>query len=219
MIFDERKRKIFTRGCGGEGGGALRGRFWSGKGQQHHQLSIYSALELTKSFLPDDAICLVSLTTEDLYESEPDLFVAGMAAGNQRVAVFSLFRYSPTLTFSPELWYDVTAPEVGADEISAEKSRCVLLQRGCRLLVHEISHLLGMDHCVFFDCCMNGSGHLEEDFRQSMHLCPVDLRKLHTLIGFDVCARYEKLQTFYAQHNMKPEAEWVRNRLSKIQDD
>ena len=36
----------------------------------------------------------------DLYDTKPDLFVAGMAAGVHRVAVFSLLRYSPSIRFS-----------------------------------------------------------------------------------------------------------------------
>ena len=30
----------------------------------------------------------------------------------------------------------------------------------------QVGHLLGFEHCVFFRCCMNGSGHLAEDFAQ-----------------------------------------------------
>ena len=41
---------------------------------------------------------------------------------------------------------------------------CSCLQRSCRLLVHEICHLFCIDHCIFHACCMNGSGHLQEDF-------------------------------------------------------
>ena len=37
--------------------------------------------------LPDDAICLMALTVEELFDTEPDLFVAGMASGGHRVAV------------------------------------------------------------------------------------------------------------------------------------
>ena len=43
----------------------------------------------------------------DLYDEEPDLFVAGMAAGNHRVGVFSFCRYDPNLKFSSEFWYKV----------------------------------------------------------------------------------------------------------------
>ena len=40
---------------------------------------------LLRKLIPDDALCLIGLT--DLYEDDSDLFVAGLAAGNQRVAV------------------------------------------------------------------------------------------------------------------------------------
>ena len=117
----------------------------------------------------------------DLFEEDPDLFVAGLAAGNQRVGVFSFFRYNPTLTFSTEFWYDIEHSQ----EMAPAEKKCTTLQRSCKLLVHEVCHLLGLDHCIWFSCLMNGSGHLHEDFSQPMTLCPVDLHKLQTLCGFD----------------------------------
>ena len=54
----------------------------------------------------------------------------------------------------------------------------------------KIGHLLGMAHCVHFACCMNGSGHLAEDFAQPIFLCPVCLR--------DVCT-WADSQLFYIQ--------------------
>ncbi len=47
-----------------------------------------------------DAICLMVLTMADLFNEAPDLFVAGMAAGNHRVEVFSFCRYDPTVTWA-----------------------------------------------------------------------------------------------------------------------
>ena len=41
-----------------------------------------------------DSCCLVGVTMVDLYSAESDLFVAGMAAGGSRVAVFSFHRYA-----------------------------------------------------------------------------------------------------------------------------
>ena len=29
-------------------------------------------------------------------------------------------------------------------------------------MVHELGHMFGLPHCVFFSCCMNGSNHDEE---------------------------------------------------------
>ena len=149
----------------------------------------------------------------DLFADHSDLFVAGMAAGNHRVGVFSFYRYQPSLQFSTEYWYQVTNQLVNDDTAT------VMLQRSCKLLVHEICHILGVDHCIFYSCCMNGSGHLDEDYRQSMHLCPVDLHKLQVLCGFRPVERYEQLLAFFQRHSMKDEAEWVRGRLQYISTD
>lgn len=46
--------------------------------------SIHAVL---RKLIPDDALCLIGLTMANLYEDDSDLFVAGLAAGNQRVAV------------------------------------------------------------------------------------------------------------------------------------
>ena len=34
-----------------------------------------------------------------------------------------------------------------------------------QVTVHELLHLLGLDHCIYFACLMNGSGSLDEDHR------------------------------------------------------
>jgi len=53
----------------------------------HIQLKVDSIHNLLRQQIADDALCLIGLTMVDLYEEDPDLFVAGLAAGNQRVAV------------------------------------------------------------------------------------------------------------------------------------
>ena len=178
----------------------------------HYQLNVSSLLLKLKQSIPNNALCLVALTMADLYEASTDLFVAGMAAWNHCVGVFSFCRYNPTLTFSTEFWHKL----YNTVSMATEEQRRLVLQRSCKLLVHEISHLLGIDHCIWYSCCMNGSGHLSEDFEQSMHLCPVDLHKLQTLCNFDVVERYKTLLTFFEKHKMAPEAEWVRNRIGFI---
>ena len=179
---------------------------------EHLQVCVDSNLMQLRNLIPADAICMIGLTLLDLYGDESDLFVAGMAAGNERVAIFSLYRYDPCLSFSTEHWFQIVEDQ----KIPEKERRRITLQRGCKLLVHEICHLLGIDHCIFYDCCMNGSGHLSEDFRQPMHLCPVDLRKLHTLVGFDVLGRYRELLQYYKRHGFKEEEQWVQKRIKFI---
>lgn len=179
-----------------------------------YQLQATSVLKVLKDIRIEPAVCTIAVTMSDLYCDPEDLFVAGWAAGNARVACFSFFRYNPLITFSPEEWHNVHHLEGQGSPAPPS----LLLQRCCKLLVHEAAHLLGVDHCVFYQCCMNGSGHLAEDFAQPMHLCPVDLHKLQLLCGFDVCQRYRRLLAFYQQHQMGEEAEWVSCRLGSLKD-
>ncbi|KAL5005019.1 hypothetical protein ScPMuIL_018475 [Solemya velum] len=182
---------------------------------KHIQICVDSNLLQMRSRIPADALCMVGLTTFDLYGDDTDLFVAGMAAGNQHVGVFSFYRYDPVLSFSTEFWYSITTSTVVPEE---ERQR-LILERSCKLLVHELCHLLGMAHCIYFECCMNGSGHLSEDFRQPMFLCPVDLHKLQTLVDCDIFKRYEELLEFFVKHGMSKEAQWVKMRLKFLAGD
>lgn len=179
---------------------------------EHIQFETECLLDRLYKSLPKNSICMIGLTMYDLYAASSDLFVAGFASGIRNVAVFSFYRYDPCLEFSEEDWFDV---EIKSN-VKAKDRFLILLQRSCKLLVHEICHLLGIGHCVYFDCCMNGSGHLEEDFRQSPHLCPVDLHKLYSLVGFDLLQRYEQLLSFYQKYNMEDETEWVTKRIHFI---
>ena len=174
----------------------------------HSQINVINVLNLLKRSVPSDARCLVAITLHDFYSEESDLFVAGLARGNSRVAAFSFFRYDPRLEHSEEWWYDWRLEE----KKSQSMSKTILL-RSCRLLTHEIGHLLGIDHCIYYACLMNGSGHLEEDFSQPLFLCPVDLRKLMRLVGFDVVQRYEQLLEFDTENEFDEECDLLRERL------
>ncbi|KAK5989352.1 Archaemetzincin-2-like protein [Cladobotryum mycophilum] len=57
------------------------------------------------------------------------------------------------------------------------------LGRTVQTMAHELCHCLGMDHCVYFACVMQGSGNSEEAVRQPPYLCPVCLEKLAAGIG------------------------------------
>ena len=70
------------------------------------------------------------------------------------------------------------------------------LSRVCRTASHELAHCLGIDHCVYYACCMQGSASLAEDARQPPYLCPVDLAKVVDATSADVGKRYERLLGF-----------------------
>ncbi len=123
----------------------------------------------------DDAFVTVGVTMTDLYPADDWNYVFGQAVPAHGVGVFSFARYRP---------------EVGRLD---DAGRRLLAGRSARVLAHEIGHLFGIDHCIWFACVMNGSNHLDEADAQPLEPCPVDLRKLQLAVGFDVEVRRRAL--------------------------
>ena len=127
-------------------------------------------------------------------------FVFGQASLNERVGVYSFARYDPAFYGEPR----------GKDHPA------LLLRRSMKVLTHETGHMFGLTDCVYFNCVMNGSNHLQESDRRPLHLCPACLRKLQFCVGFDVVKRYEALAQFERRAGLEDEAAWVERRLETI---
>jgi hypothetical protein len=87
-------------------------------------------------------------------------------------------------------------------------------RRISRLIVHEIGHNYGLEHCINYHCLMNGSGNLEEDFATPAIDCGNCLRKLQFSTGFDIIHRYQQLLLIYTKNGMTEEWNWTKNRLA-----
>ncbi|KAJ6605657.1 hypothetical protein B0H10DRAFT_1820678 [Mycena sp. CBHHK59/15] len=91
------------------------------------------------------------------------------------------------------------------------------LGRACRTSSHELGHCLGMDHCVYFACSMQGTASLKEDARQPPFLCPVDLAKMLHATGADREQRYRAILAFCDKHTdthlFAAYAAWIRAQL------
>lgn len=163
------------------------------------QLNTRNILPALARDLPADGICVIGVTAYDLYPHDTWSFVFGEALLADRVGVFSVARYDPA-------FYG-----------KARDEGSVLLRRSCKVLAHETCHMFGIRHCVFFNCLMNGSNHLDESDRRPLHLCPIDLRKLHWTLGFDIPDRYQRLLGFWRQSGVEDEAAWIARRLAFIE--
>ena len=101
----------------------------------------------------------------------------------------------------------------------------------CRTASHELGHCLGIDHCVYYACAMQGTASMAEDRRQPPYLCPVDLQKVKMAIcgkakdnGDEwLKERYEALLSYCERHANNHEgglwaafAGWLRGRLEQI---
>jgi archaemetzincin len=145
---------------------------------------------------PADAFCVVGITAHDLFPHPIVSFAFGEASATCRVGVVSVARYGPP--------FCEDAPGRQPGEM---RKRC------CRVIAHEIGHMAGIAHCIYFRCLMNGSSSLAESDRRPLHLCPVDLRKLQWLTGFDFTERYSRLREFWHAAGEAPEADWMAGRL------
>ncbi len=150
--------------------------------------------------LPADGYAMIAVTMTDLYPDENWNFVFGQASTKNRVGVFSFSRYHPAWTNQP----------------AEEGTEALVLRRAAKVLTHEMGHMFGIRHCIFYECNMNGANHLDEADATPMHLCPVCLRKLHHAIRFDPSARYGTLSSFYEANGMAKEGAWVKARIKAI---
>jgi archaemetzincin len=187
----QKPRPLPTRG--------RRSRHEGGRGwTQHHTTVILEELEKS---LPANAMCLLGVTLEDLYPEPSWNFVFGQATFDQRVGVYSLVRFFPEHT--------------GERDDAATQLR--VLRRSFQLLAHETGHMFSIEHCVDYECLMNGSNSLEESDRQVTVLCPVCLQKLHHALGFDVLARYRKLAALYRRERLVELSSWTERRIVELE--
>jgi archaemetzincin len=145
---------------------------------------------------PADAFCVLGITAHDLFPHPIVTFAFGEASASCRVGICSVARYGPPFCV------DAPGGEPGT-----------LMRRCCRVIAHEIGHMAGITHCVYFRCLMNGSASLEESERRPLHVCSIDLRKLQWQFEFDLSERYRRLLQFWRDAGDDQEAAWIANRL------
>ncbi len=170
---------------------------------RNRQILTTDVMEWLKKKLPDDAFCVLAITMTDLYPDPKWNFVFGQASIRGRVGVYSFARYDP---------------QFYGKQRGKDFAKLILL-RSMKVLAHETGHMFGIAHCIFFQCCMNGSNNLEESDAQPLHLCPICLRKLHASARFDVAARYRKLGETYKLLGLEAESKWVNQRADRVEGD
>lgn len=135
----------------------------------------------------------------DLYPAPEWNYVFGEATLVDRVGIYSFARYDPAF------W----GADRGADY------RDLILRRACKVMTHELGHMFGLDHCIYYDCLMNGANHLDEMDGTPRYVCPVCLRKLHDCVGFDAVKRYEQLLAFCERQQWFSDVDWLNAQLAK----
>ena len=161
-------------------------------------LSTHLLDQVLKPLRPKDAVAVLGLTAEDLWPGKNWNFVFGQASLSERVGVWSLSRNG------------------NADGSTAE--RRLFLKRTLGTAVHETGHMLGIPHCIAFECGMNGSNNRAESDRQPLAFCPECQAKISWTCGFSWRTRYQSLIDFGRQHELREEVEFWTQSIASITD-
>ena len=108
----------------------------------------HGLLKTLPRFKPQDAYAVIGLTNEDLYPGKNWNFCFGWATYNVGVGAFSFCRYDPSFD--------------GIDTSSDPDAETNLLMKGCHIMAHELGHMFGLKHCIYYECLMNGLNSAEE---------------------------------------------------------
>ena len=164
------------------------------------QLECPSATQALYAKKPKDAYIVLGYSMEDLCDTRKGFqFLFGQANLDLGCGMFSFARYG--------------------DDVALDSPR--FLRRCGMVLCHEAMHLLGIKHCVYASCIMNGSNHLDESEARPWAACPVDLRKLQLTLDqakiegkastpVDLVARERAMAAFFYAHGLHADAKFSR---------
>ncbi|RUS70942.1 hypothetical protein EGW08_021299, partial [Elysia chlorotica] len=149
---------------------------------ENQQLCVNDLYPFLQRLLPLNGLCIMGISWTDIYP-EGHNFTLGEASVQHRAASVSFGRFE-FKDFNASTYKDI------------EQIDGAVLWKLLKSSSHELCHLLGLQHCTFFQCAMNESASVGEAMDQPLFLCPVCLRKLQKACGFDVLERYLLLQKF-----------------------
>lgn len=123
-----------------------------------------------------------------------------------QAGIFSFYRYSP---------------EFNGDDVSTpEEAENLMLYRACKVMTHEIGHMFGIRHCIYYECGMNGCNHIYESQTRPLYYCAICFRKLQHAVGFDVCERYRAMVAVCEEFGglFLKDGEWFAQRLADLEE-
>jgi archaemetzincin len=138
-----------------------------------------------------DAVAVLGLTTNGLWEGDDWTFTYGRTSPGERVAIWSMSSNG----------------ELGRDAEEQEAS----VRRTFKTAVQELGHVLSVDHCTAYACAMGGAENLAGVDKRPLWMCPECEAKLLAATAVDPVWHYERLAAFFREIEMGEEA-WFYDR-------
>lgn len=152
----------------------------------------------------------IGVTMMDIYPGPGWNFVYGEASIDEGLAIYSFARFDP-------LFYD--SPADLETHLLTDVERILILKRAVSTYIHEVIHLFGLEHCIYYSCLMNGANNEKEMDAGVLYLCPVCLRKMHmsfSKFNFDIMKMYQDLFHISRRVGFELEANWYEQRLALL---
>ena len=164
-----------------------------------HQL--YTRYLMNKVLLPNrpkDAVALIGFTGVDLYPDPNWNFVFGIASLRHRIGLWSIYRNGD--------------PSVNKDTYH----RC--LKRTIATAIHETGHILGIKHCIAYECVMAGCNNRQESDRRNLYYCPSCLQKLTWNTNKKPAERFQRMIKLCEKLKLDKEKAFFEKSLKALKD-
>ena len=166
------------------------------KGKEGSVLELNSGemLDMLINFRKKSTLTILGLTAYNIYNPDiPDDIIMGYSCGDGASVV------SLTECFNNKI-----------KDINSKNNNAFF--ELVKTSLHELSHSIGIDHCVEYHCLMN-SLYVKESFKNPIYFCPICLCKLYIGLNLDLEKRFIDLYKFYSNNCMEASALWVKKRL------
>ena len=150
------------------------------------QVQSHTIVRQLASDVRSEDLGVVGIIAEDLCPTDQGNFAFGECAMDESWCIVSSHR----------LLENISQPDL-AQQL-----------RFFKVLTHEIGHLLGLPHCVDFECNMNGKNCLTEVDKDPFDLCPECTAKICFACNFHVHERATRLQEIMWDLGFASEADY-----------
>ena len=140
--------------------------------ERQNQVESRTILERLISDVRSEDLAAIGIIAEDLCPTDQGNFVFGECVMEESWCVVSSHRLLE----------------------NASRTDSAQQLRFFKILTHEIAHLLGLPHCVNFQCNMNGKNCLAEVDEDPFDMCPECTAKICFACNYEVHERATKLQ-------------------------
>ena len=104
------------------------------------------------------------------------------------------------------------------DPYRNDDAYALCLLRTLKTASHETGHMFSIQHCIKYECNMQGSNSLPESDGQPIHLCPECHAKVIHGTGAHPTKRFDRLIDFCQTHQLVDQLAYLKKAKSALEN-